>query len=79
MNELLQELYQKSFSTYQAGVGFDTKIVQRFDLEKFSKLIVEECMKCSDWVGQVNKNSVEPVNTAHAINLRIKQRFGIKE
>ena len=47
--------------------------------EKFAELIVRECMACSTWVGKMNTNSVEPVHTAHAINQRIKQQFGVGE
>jgi hypothetical protein len=40
---------------------------------------VRECMACSTWVGKNNTNTVEPVHTAHAINQRIKQQFGVEE
>ena len=46
--------------------------------EKFAELIVRECMACSTWVGKVNMNAIEPVHTAHAINQRIKEHFGVK-
>ena len=46
---------------------------------KFAKLIVRECMACSTWVGKMNTNSSEPIQTAHAINQRIKQQFGVEE
>ena len=46
---------------------------------KFAELIIQECMACSTWVGKMNTNSVEPCFTAHAINQRIKQQFGIEE
>ncbi len=49
------------------------------ELEKFAELIIRECMACSIWVGKMNTNLVEPVHTAHAINQRIKQQFGIEE
>ena len=49
------------------------------ELEKFAELIVRECMACSTWVGKMNINSVEPIHTAHAINQRIKQHFGVEE
>ena len=48
-------------------------------LEKFAELIVKECMDCSTWVGKMNSNPVEPIHTAHAINNRIKKRFGVEE
>ena len=47
-------------------------------MEKFAELIVRECMDCSTWVGKVNKNAKEPIHTAHAINQRIKQHFGVE-
>jgi len=46
--------------------------------EKFAELIVRECMACSIWVGKMNTNSVEPIHTAHAINQRIKEHFGVE-
>jgi hypothetical protein len=50
-----------------------------FSKEKFAELLIEQCMACSTWVGKNNTNSVEPVHTAHAINQRIKQQFGVEE
>jgi hypothetical protein len=47
--------------------------------EKLAELIIQECMACSIWVGKNNTNTVEPIHTAHAINQRIKQQFGIEE
>ena len=47
--------------------------------EKFAELLIQQCMACSTWVGKNNTNSVEPVHTAHAINQRIKQQFGVEE
>jgi len=55
-------------------IGWHTQFNQ-----KFAELIVRECMACSTWVGKINTNSVEPVHTAHAINQRIKQHFGVEE
>ena len=49
------------------------------ELEKFAELLIQQCMACSTWVGKMNTNSVEPVHTAHAINQRIKQQFGVEE
>jgi hypothetical protein len=49
------------------------------ELEKFAELIVRECMACSTWVGKVNKNAIESVHTAQAINQRIKKHFGVEE
>jgi hypothetical protein len=50
-----------------------------FSKEKFAELLIQQCMECSTWVGKNNTNSVEPVHTAHAINQRIKQQFGVEE
>ena len=55
------------------------KMYAAIDLEKFALLIVRECMACSTWVGKMNTNSSEPIQTAHAINQRIKQQFGVEE
>ena len=48
-------------------------------MQKLCELIVQECMACSAWVGRMNKTAIEPVHTAHAINQRIKQNFGVDE
>jgi hypothetical protein len=48
-------------------------------LDLFAELLIQQCMACSTWVGKMNTNSVEPVHTAHAINQRIKQQFGVEE
>ena len=47
--------------------------------QRFAELIIRECMACSIWVGKNNTNTVEPMHTAHAINQRIKQQFGVEE
>ena len=47
--------------------------------QKFAELIIRKCMACSTWVGKMNTNSCEPIHTAHAINQRIKQQFGVEE
>jgi hypothetical protein len=83
MNERFRELAR------QAGVlidwGEDIKVGRwgiggnYKNMQKFAELIVQECMACSTWVGKMNTNSIEPVHTAHAINQRIKQQFGVEE
>ena len=83
MNERIQELAR------QAGIlidwGEDIKVGRwgiggKYEnMQKFAELIIAECMACSTWVGKMNTNSVEPVHTAHAINQRIKQHFGVEE
>jgi len=77
MNERIKELIAKA-TTVEYGIdnGFDRVM---FDKEKFAELIVKECMACSAWVGKVNNNPIEPVHTAHAINQRIRQHFGVEE
>jgi hypothetical protein len=79
MNERIRELAEQAteYANEQNelhGVGY----VITFK-EKFAELIIRECMACSIWVGKNNINSVEPIHTAHAINQRIKQHFGVKE
>ena len=76
MNERIETLAKA------AGYDMINKAAMRalgFDVEKFAELIVRECMACSTWVGKVNKNAIEPVHTAHAINQRIKEHFGVEE
>jgi len=73
VNEQIRELAE------QAGGGPSKWYTDPDVLEKFAELIVRECMACSTWVGKMNTNSVEPVHTAHAVNQRIKQHFGVEE
>ena len=72
MNERIRQLAIKAdimapYSNYEP-LGY----------QKFAELIVRECMDCSTWVGKVNKNAIEPIHTAHAINQRIKKHFGVE-
>lgn len=56
--------------------GFDrTKLAPAE--RRFAELIIRECMECAEWVGKHNTNPIAPANTAHAINRRIIQQFGI--
>ena len=80
MNERIEQLksqcwVEKCIPHWDNGMWIEKHI----DLEKFAELIVRECMDCSTWVGKVNKNAKEPIHTAHAINQRIKQHFGVEE
>ena len=70
--------------TLAKAVGYDmiNKAAMRalgFDVEKFAELIVRECVACATWVGKMNTTAIEPVHTAHAINQRIRQQFGVEE
>ena len=79
MNQRIQQLAE------QAGISLSQKDYSYYwvesaeDIEKFAELIVGECMACSTWVGKMNTTAIEPVHTAHAINQRIKQHFGVEE
>ena len=76
MHERVQQLAE------QAGIFRPKEFYQHIDalqLEKFAELLIQQCMACSTWVGKNNTNSVEPLHTAHAINQRIKQQFGVEE
>ena len=75
MNERVKILWAKAA---ESNFG-DSWEEQTAFMSKFAELIVRECMACSTWVGKMNTNLVEPVHTAHAINQRIKQQFGIEE
>lgn len=72
MNEQLRQLEHQCWEVRQYNPPW-------FNATKFAELIVRECMACSTWVGRVNKTAIEPVHTAHAINQRIKQHFGVEE
>ena len=77
MNERIRQLAEQCRFEIQ---GINCEVLgQGFDEEKFAELIVRECMACSTWVGKMNTNSGEPIHTAHAINQRIKQQFGVEE
>ena len=73
MNQRIQELIK------QAGTDCSGKWMGMNHAEKFAELIIGECMACSTWVGRVNKYAIEPVHTAHTINQRIRQHFGVEE
>ena len=76
MNERIETLAKA------AGYDMINKAAMRalgFDVEKFAELIVRECVACSTWIGRANTNAIEPVHTAHAINQRIKEHFGVEE
>ena len=72
MNDRIKELEQQCWEVRQYNPPW-------FNATKFAELIVAECIDCSTWVGKVNKNAIEPVHTAHAINQRIKKHFGVEE
>lgn len=78
MNERIKELAE------QAGIttNIDTDYFEK-DMNKwvdyfagvFSQLIIQECIDSAIWVGETNKNPVEPIHTAWAIKKRIESRF----
>ena len=72
MNDRIKELEQQCWEVRQYNPPW-------FNATKFAELIVRECMACSTWVGKMNTNSGEPIQTAHAINQRIKKHFGVEE
>jgi hypothetical protein len=78
MNERIKELERQATETVKCGLN-GTSTAESFNRKKFAELIIKECMACSTWVGKMNTNSVEPIHTAHAINQRIKQHFGVEE
>jgi hypothetical protein len=74
MNKKIEELAAK------AGFGPTSNPYERqsFDVNLFAQLLIQECMSHVTWVGKLNTNPIEPINTAHAINKRIAKKFGIK-
>ena len=78
MNERIRELINES-TCFKEGETEGKYDIEVFDKEKFAELIVKKCMACSTWVGKMNTNSSEPIQTAHAINQRIKKQFGVEE
>jgi hypothetical protein len=80
MNERIKLLAEQATSIVEmVGPEGYTSSYANFDREKFAELIVKECMACSTWVGKMNTNSSEPIQTAQAINQRIKKHFGVEE
>ena len=78
MNERIKELERQATEIVKCGLN-GTSTAESFNRKKFAELLIQQCMACSTWVGKMNTNSVEPVHTAHAINQRIKQHFGVEE
>ena len=78
MNERIRELAEQAQKVAYYTDGGYTPIMT-LDQEKFAELLIQQCMACSTWVGKMNTNSVEPIHTAHAINQRIKEHFGVEE
>ena len=72
MNERIKELAIQARLLTGWPVG-------EVEYQKFAELLIQQCMACSTWVGKINTNSVEPIHTAHAINQRIKQQFGVED
>ena len=86
MNERIKELAEQAVKSVDIVTGNETQDDELAKMyipdcftEKFAELIVKECMDCALWVGEINRQSVEPIHTAHAINQRIKTYLGIKE
>lgn len=77
MNERIKQLAE------QAGYTKDMFGIGHWDMpecKKFAELIIQECMGCVIWVGQVNNTILaEPIQTAMAINKRIQQRLRIHD
>ena len=78
MNKRIRELINEATS-FKEGLIEGKYDIEVFDKEKFAELIIRKCMACSTWVGKMNTNSCESIHTAHAINQRIKQQFGVEE
>jgi hypothetical protein len=82
MNERIRQLAEQAGAVFEQTNGLNDCSQDSLvgdEIEKFAELIVRECMACSIWVGKNNTNTVEPIHTAHAINQRIKQHFGVEE
>lgn len=74
MNERILELEKLAYTEalHERGGTY-----MAFDKVKFAEVIIQECIACSTWVGKNNNTPIEPIHTAHAINQRIKERFGV--
>ena len=78
MNERIRELAKQAYEDVIENTPSFLVTKELYE-QKLAELIVRECMACSIWVGKNNTNTVEPIHTAHAINQRIKQHFGVEE
>ena len=80
MNERIRELAEHC-DFYVGNEHYEESYEekQRLWTEKFAELILQECMDRSTWVGKMNTTPIEPIHTAHAINKRIRQHFGVEE
>jgi hypothetical protein len=80
VNQRIRELAEQAdvfeYKTYYDPT-FSKFVINDDKVEKLAELIVKECMACSTWVGRVNTTAIEPVHTAHAINQRITEHFGL--
>ena len=81
MNKRIKELYTQVCMEQNLPFTVEHNSAVMLDAfaDKFAELLIQQCMACSTWVGKNNTNSVEPVHTAHAVNQRIKQQFGVEE
>ena len=79
MNERIRELWSQAGGNYDGGNQHTWPQYTIDNPEKFAESLIQQCMACSTWVGKMNTNSVEPIHTAHAINQRIKEHFGVEE
>ena len=84
MNNRIQELAKQVYVTGDPWKNKDEPQHMWYNfredaLEEFAKLIIQECMSCSTWVGAVNTFPNDPAATAKTINKRIKAQFGIEE
>lgn len=78
MNDRIKKLALKAYNNSGQGTPDDLSSFMQVFSEKFTELIVRECMECAVWVGKMNTDSVPPANTAHAINIRMKKHFGVE-
>ena len=80
MNELTIKLAEQASDETSKEVAwvYNQNKWQVLFTQKFTELIVQECMDCATWVGKTNTSPVEPIHTAHAINQRMRQHFGVE-
>ena len=82
MNERIKLLAEQAGAVFEQTNGLNDCPQDSLvgdEIEKFAELLIRQCMACSIWVGKMNTNLVEPIHTAHAINQRIKEHFGVEE
>ena len=82
MNERIKELMMNSWNTYfnEEMNGTRFPIVQKFDAEKFARLIVKECMRMCEvaQVGYLTHGLEKEASGAFSVKQYIEEYLGVE-